>query len=124
MHHAQCLCGAIHITVTGDLPAPNACHCSMCRRQSGHHWASTEVKKNDITITGDVGWYQASPRVRRGFCKTCGSFLLFDAIFQDWTAISMGAFDTPTGTHLTHHIYTDDKGDYYDIADGLPQNGQ
>ncbi len=123
---ASCLCKAVTITVKGDLPAPNACHCTMCRQQSGHHWASTEVKTKDMTVQGaeNVNWYQASERVRRGFCKTCGSFLFFDALFQDWTAISMGAFPNPTGVHLTHHIYTDDKGDYYDIADGLPQNGQ
>jgi hypothetical protein len=36
----------------------------------------------------------------------------------------MGAFDGPTGVKLTHHIYIDNKGDYYDIADGLPQTGQ
>ena len=124
MHHASCLCGNVKIEVAGDLPRPNACHCTMCRKQSGHHWASTEVKKTDMTVTGDVMWYQASNRVRRGFCPTCGSFLFFDALFQDWTAISMGAFDGPTGVKLTHHIYIDNKGDYYDIADGLPQTGQ
>ncbi len=36
----------------------------------------------------------------------------------------MGAFDTPTGTHLTKHIFVADKGDYYEISDGLPQNQQ
>jgi hypothetical protein len=36
----------------------------------------------------------------------------------------MGAFDGPTGTKLTKHIFVADKGDYYDIADGLPQNQQ
>ena len=124
MHHASCLCGNVKIEVAGDLPPPNACHCTMCRKQSGHHWASTEVKKTKMTVTGDVKWYQASDRVRRGFCPTCGSFLFFDPLFRDWTAISMGAFDGPTGVKLTHHIYIDNKGDYYDIADGLPQNDQ
>ena len=33
----------------------------------------------------------------------------------------MGAFDKPTDTRLAHHIFVADKGDYYDIADGLPQ---
>ncbi len=32
----------------------------------------------------------------------------------------MGAFTAPTGTNLAGHIYVADKGDYYDIADGLP----
>jgi hypothetical protein len=36
----------------------------------------------------------------------------------------MGAFDAPTGTKLEMHIFVADKGDYYDIADGLPQNPQ
>jgi hypothetical protein len=34
----------------------------------------------------------------------------------------MGAFEGPTGTQLEKHIFVADKGDYYDIADGLPQH--
>jgi hypothetical protein len=34
----------------------------------------------------------------------------------------MGAFDSPTGTRVATHIFVAEKGDYYDIADGLPQN--
>ena len=34
----------------------------------------------------------------------------------------MGAFDRPTDTTLGIHIFVAEKGDYYDIADGLPQN--
>ena len=34
----------------------------------------------------------------------------------------MGAFDKPTGTQLGKHIFVGDKGDYYEIADGLPQD--
>lgn len=33
----------------------------------------------------------------------------------------MGAFDSPTGTRLAIHVHVADKGDYYDILDGLPQ---
>lgn len=31
----------------------------------------------------------------------------------------MGAFDGPTGTMLGTHIFVADKGDYYEITDGL-----
>jgi hypothetical protein len=34
----------------------------------------------------------------------------------------MGAFDTPTLTHLEKHIFVADKGDYYDISDNLAQS--
>jgi hypothetical protein len=37
-------------------------------------------------------------------------------------AIAMAAFDGPTGVKLARHIFVADKGDYYEIADGLPQN--
>ena len=29
----------------------------------------------------------------------------------------MGAFDQPTGARLAKHIFTADKGDYYEIGD-------
>ena len=34
---------------------------------------------------------------------------------------ALGAVDGPTGMHLGRHIYVEDKGDYYDIAAGEPQ---
>jgi hypothetical protein len=110
--------------VAGDLPQPNACHCTACRKHSGHYEASVDVPRSALEITGEehVKWFQSSPKVRRGFCGTCGSTLFWDPVFQDWTAIAMGAFDTPTGTSLSRHIFVSEKGDYYQIADGLPQN--
>ncbi len=124
MHAGSCQCRAVTFTVQGDLPTPNACHCSICRKQSGHYFASTEVKKANLTTTGAeyVTWFQSSPKVRRGFCARCGSSLFWDPPRRDWIAVAMGAFDGPTGTRMNLHIFVADKGDYYDIADGLPQN--
>ncbi|MFN4155062.1 MAG: GFA family protein [Paracoccaceae bacterium] len=124
MHKGSCQCGAVSFTVAGDLPPPNACHCTICRKQSGHVFASTEVKTADLAITGaaHVTWYQSSPKVRRGFCSSCGSSLFWDPPQRDWIAVAMGAFDGPTDTRMHLHIFVADKGDYYDIADGLPQN--
>jgi hypothetical protein len=123
VHKGSCLCGAVHFRVEGELHPPDACHCSQCRRWSGHFWASTDLPKSAVTIQGEdsVTWYRSSEKVRRGFCSTCGSVLFFDPPARDWIAIAMGAFDLPTGTRLGKHIFVADKGDYYDIADGLPQ---
>jgi len=124
MPQASCLCGSVKVTVTTDLPAPNACHCNQCRKQSGHYWASVDLKSEDVKISGEdhITWYQASSNVRRGFCKTCGSFLFWDPIHNDTIAVAMGAFDEPTQTELALHIFVAQKGDYYHITDGLPQN--
>jgi hypothetical protein len=126
MNTGSCLCGAVGIAVEGGLPAPVACHCGQCRRQSGHYWASTDLPRDRVTITGaeHVTWYHASEPVRRGFCAICGAFLFWEPLGQDRIAVAMGAFDAPTGTRLERHIFTADKGDYYDITDGLPQNPQ
>jgi hypothetical protein len=124
VHRGACLCGVVSFEVEGDLPAPDACHCTQCRKQSGHYFVSTDVPRSRVTIRGaeNVTWFQSSAKVRRGFCKTCGSTLFFDPLEKDWTAIAMGAFENPTGTKIRIHIHVADKGDYYDIADGLPQN--
>ena len=126
MHKGSCLCGAVTFDVEGALPPPNACHCSRCRKQSGHYFASTEVARDRLRISGsdNVSWYFSSERVRRGFCATCGASLFFDPPHRDWIAVAMGAFDGPTEARMNLHIFVDDKGDYYQIADGLPQNAQ
>ena len=120
----SCLCGQVSFAVDAALAPPDACHCVQCRKQSGHYFASTNVPRAALSVAGleKVSWYQSSAKVRRGFCSTCGSTLFWDPADRDWIAIAMGAFDTPTATQLAIHIFVAEKGDYYEIADGLPQN--
>lgn len=121
----SCICGAVSFEVTGTLlPPPDACHCFECRKQSGHFWVSTDVPRNSLKIEGSesLTWYRSSEKVRRGFCSACGSSLFWDPIRKDTIGIAMGAFDSPTDTRLGIHIFVAEKGDYYDITDGLPQN--
>ena len=120
----SCLCGAITFTATGPARDPAACHCSQCRKQSGHYWAAVQVMDGDLTITGAPRWYTSSPGVRRGFCPTCGSFLFWKAEADPDTGVALGALAAPTGLRLERHIFTADKGDYYDLPDGLPQVAQ
>ncbi|HEV2816523.1 MAG TPA: GFA family protein [Allosphingosinicella sp.] len=124
MPEGSCLCGAVRIRVSAPLGPADACHCTQCRRQSGHYFASTNVPRDALTIEGGdkVGWYRSSEKVRRGFCTICGSVLFWDPLERDWTSIAMGAFAAPTGTRLEMHIFVAEKGDYYEIADGLPQH--
>ncbi|WP_296820763.1 GFA family protein [Brevundimonas sp.] len=123
MHRGSCLCGAVGFEVEGDLPGPDACHCSQCRRWSGHVWASTDVPRERFRLTGEdqVRWFQSSEKVRRGFCAICGSVLFWDVPGRSRIAVAMGAFESPTGTRLEKHIFTADKGDYYEIAGDAPQ---
>ena len=116
------MCGAVKFTVAAALKAPDACHCRHCRKFSGHFFVSTDVPKTALKISGEeqLRWYFSSEKVRRGFCALCGSSMFFDPPAKDWIGIAMGAFDSPTDTHTELHVFVAEKGDYYEISDGLP----
>ena len=123
-HRGSCLCGAVFFRIDGPLGSADACHCVQCRKQSGHYWASTDVPRSALTMEAEdeLRWYTSSPKVRRGFCGRCGSFLFWDPVGRDRIAVALGALDGPTGITLGKHIFVAEKGDYYALADGLPQN--
>lgn len=75
-----------------------------------------------MTIEGTPKWYRASDFARRGFCADCGSSLFWQRDGSDIIDVAAGALDSPTGLRLQGHIFTADKGDYYQITDGLPQD--
>lgn len=123
MHDRSCLCGAVQVAVTVDLPQAIACHCAGCRKQTGQHGAFVELPRFVLSVSGEehVRWHRSSEKVRRGFCAACGSTLFWDPLHHDWTAVAMGVFDDATGTRLSMHIFVAEKSDYCTIKDGLPQ---
>ena len=127
MRKGKCLCGAVTLEVDGELEhPPEACHCSQCRKQSGHFLAAVNVRRSALTIHGGnrVTWYQSSDQVQRGFCSVCGSSLFWNPTKEgyEFIAVAMGLFESPTGTRLAKHTFVGDKGDYYKINDGVPQS--
>lgn len=115
-----CLCGAVQYSVSGPMRPVVACHCTQCRKSSGHHVAATSAPKGAIVVDGPVVWYQSSDTARRGFCGTCGSNLLWDGSGK-FLSIFAGTLDGETGLAMAEHIFCADKGDYYDIADDMLQ---
>lgn len=119
MKTGSCLCMVITYTVNGPLRPVVNCHCTQCRKTSGHHVAATSAARDDITIIGDVSWFNSSDKARRGFCANCGSNLFWDSKGESMS-IFAGTLDNPTGLKTWGHIFADAKGDYYEITDGLP----
>ncbi len=120
-YSGQCLCGDVTYAVEGELSNVSACHCNQCRRQSGHYLVGAYVDWNDIRIEGgeNLTWFQSSEDAQRGFCKSCGSTLFWKSEIHG-ANIFIGTLDSPTGLSIRQHIYVADKGDYYEIGDGLP----
>lgn len=120
MHEGGCLCGAVRYRVTAPMRPVIACHCEQCRKTSGHHVAATSAPREAVEIAGELRWYSSSDSAKRGFCPICGSNLFWDGPGAN-LSIFAGTLDTPTGLKLAGHIFIGDKGDYYEITDGLPQ---
>lgn len=119
-----CYCGAVRYRAKGVKAQMTECHCSQCRKQSGHRYASTGAKTSGIKIEGaeKITWYRASPEAERGFCSVCGSTLFWKRSDEDYSAILAGSIDEPNELRLAKHIFVADKGGYYEIDDGLPQH--
>jgi len=123
-NRGSCLCGAVTFHTTGPLRGVIYCHCSQCRRQTGHFVAATASADDDLRIAGaeNLNWYAASNEAARGFCRKCGSLLFWKQEGTDRTSIMAGSFAAPTGLQGLKHIFVGDKGDYYEIEDGLPKH--
>ena len=123
-HEGGCLCGAVRYRVTGELRPVVACHCSQCRRTSGHHVAATAARVDELTVEGEaeLTWFASSAFAKRGFCRICGSNLFWQGDGAERISIMAGTLDGKTGLRTAAHIFVGDKGDYYELAPGPPQH--
>lgn len=126
MHAGGCLCGAVRYRIRGALRGVIACHCSQCRRTSGHYAAMTSAPSANIELTRSEGllWYKSSDTAERGFCGRCGGNLFWKQAGRDAISITAGTLDTPTHLAVEEHIFVADKSDYYTIDDDSPQKQQ
>ena len=112
--------------VQGPLRDVIACHCSQCRKTSGHFVAATQAAADDLKLlaSATLRWYQSSASAERGFCSRCGGNLFWRQSGPGNRSISImaGTLDAPTGLKFLRHIFVADKSDYYEICDAAPQS--
>lgn len=115
VHQGGCLCGGVAFEAEAPLRAVTACHCTQCRKTSGHYWSATSVPLDQFRLTRDetLRWYRSSAGAARGFCGTCGASLFRKPEGEERIAIAAGALDGPTGLVTDSHIFTASAGDYY-----------
>ncbi|WP_299845050.1 GFA family protein [uncultured Roseovarius sp.] len=124
MRRGICLCGAVDFTIDAVSEDPITCHCKQCRQQSGHYFSAVAAPKKALRFSREDGlaWYRSSEFAARGFCRDCGSTLFWRTNEGPTVMVAMAALDSTEGLALSGHYWVDFKGDYYDIADGLPQH--
>lgn len=118
----RCECGAVRFRASGARPTVTFCHCSQCRRTSGHHWAATRAPFDQLVFEAaeTLTWYASSDWARRGFCSACGSSLFYRVNGEDGIGIAAGSLDAPTGLRPGKHIFCASAGDYYTISQDAP----
>jgi len=123
-HTGSCLCGGVAYEVHGPLSPVDYCHCTQCRKTSGHFVAAASCPPERLTLTADdsLSWYASSASADRGFCRACGSSVFWRPKHGKHLSVMAGTLDAPTGLKSVEHIFVADASDYYTIADGLPQH--
>jgi hypothetical protein len=116
-----CMCGEVRFQSTGPWRDIISCHCEECRRTTGHFWSATAVPEDALEITKDaeLTWFRSSDVAKRGFCSGCGASLFYKHDDKNYVAIGAGCLDGDTGLKLVEEVFTDEKGDYYDLSKGL-----
>ena len=117
-----CACGGVRYEVSGPLRPIVACHCTQCRRTSGHFVAATACRRSVFALlkSETLKWFVAVPGFRRGFCSECGSSLFFEETGGERVSIAAGSLDQPQGLEVAAHIFIAEAGDYYEIDPRVP----
>lgn len=126
MAEGRCLCGAVEWRVVGELTQPSHCHCSMCRKANGAPFVTfTSCAVNDFEwVAGEenVQWFESSPGLVRGFCKTCGSSVPGTTPGKGRVFMPLGCMDEGTGLRGGRHLFVGSKASWHTIADALEQH--
>jgi len=113
-----CLCGGVRYQLKGPLRPVVACHCTQCRKASGHYVAATQCLRTDVEISGDtLRWFKSSETAERGFCSRCGGNLFWRRFESEYISVWAGTIDGDTGLRMESQLYPESKGDYYALPD-------
>jgi hypothetical protein len=123
VHTGKCLCGAVNFRAE-DLADIWYCHCAQCRVLTGHYLAACRTTTDKLTVSGEVVWAHHSGKSEHGRCTLCGSLLFWATKGSQYVSVLPGALENTDGIAVRGHIYVTEKGDYYEITDGLPQFGR
>ncbi len=118
-----CQCGAVRFRVEGDLGEASICHCRMCQKATGGLFgAYVGVPFDAVTWTrGQPSYFQSSNKVRRGFCKACGTPLTFE-YGQESISFALGTLDDPHAAKLTEQLASPQRIADFKVLENLPEH--
>ncbi|WP_206486152.1 GFA family protein [Thalassotalea sp. G2M2-11] len=126
MYKGQCLCGKVHVAITGTINEIIHCHCSLCRKNSGTAYATNGfVKTKDFIISQgqeNLSHFSFKAGRYRHFCQTCGS-PIYSSNDDDPNRIRLrlGLLDSEINERPISHNFVSSKASWDDLDADLPR---
>ena len=128
MIKGSCLCGRVKYQAEGPIEKVARCHCEQCRKASGSEFAcnGSVAASGFRVLEGEalLKHYEWSPGEQRVFCSHCGSPLFRrNPNKPDDVRLRLGCLDVEISERPTMHVFVNEKPEWSEIADALPQYG-
>ncbi len=122
---AQCGCGALEVTVSGEPKHVYTCSCLNCQRESGSVFTYCAIyPEASVSTEGESkAWRRTVPESGRwlesGFCPNCGVTVMFRMeAWPDVVGISVGCFADPTFAQPSNHYWAQRKHAWLSVPKG------
>lgn len=120
-----CQCGAVRYRVSERPANPCICHCRMCQKQFGSFFGAFALTHPDhFHLTrGQPAWFQSSDDAKRGFCRDCGTPLLYQYLSSPQIAIALGSLDRHSDLKPETQLGTESREPWFADLHLLPAIG-
>jgi hypothetical protein len=112
---AECSCGQLSATCSGEPVRISVCHCLDCKRRTGSAFSyNVRFSEADVSIEGRSAQFtrvgELGGRVTYGFCSDCGTTVHYQIDTQPGlVAIPVGAFADPSFPQPFQSFYHDSR---------------
>lgn len=78
------------------------------------------AQKNEFEVTrGQIAWFNSTDVTRRGFCRDCGTPLIFETTKAKHLNITLGSLDRPADIRPSEQFGYEAKMPWFAELDGL-----
>jgi hypothetical protein len=119
---AECRCGQLTATCSGEPVRVSVCHCLACQRRTGGPFAAqARFPIASVQMSGEWRvWERIADSGKRAWfrwCPECGSTVAYtNEGMDDQIAIALGAFADPTFPAPSFSVYENRKHPWIEIV--------
>ena len=112
MRRAECSCGQLAATCTGEPVRVSVCHCLACKRRTGSAFSfNARFADIDVAIEGRSSEFvrhgdEEGGRITYSFCPDCGTTVHYRSVMEPgFIAIPAGTFADPAFPAPTRSVF-------------------